>query len=57
MHWKLYAESAGRPPSHEIVIRHDARDEGHPFIVDRIGQYEGQGKKVVLVPIERETKP
>lgn len=53
MHWKNYAESAGRPPSHEVVIRFDGRDTDHPFVIDRVGLYESQGKKVILVPVER----
>ena len=50
MHWKFYQESSGKPSTHEVIIRFDERDIAHPFLRHRFGMYEGQGKKVVLVP-------
>lgn len=46
MHWKAYRESQGSPAKHEITITHDARDEGHPFIRDRVALYTLGGKRV-----------
>lgn len=48
MHWKNYRESQGSPAKHEIIITHDERDEGHPFIRDRVVMYQVIGKRVTL---------
>ena len=48
MHWKLYSEAHGRPPSAEVVITLDERDVDHPYVVSRRALYESAGKKVVL---------
>lgn len=48
MKWKNYRESIGSPASCEIIITHDARDEGHPFIRDRVVMYQVIGKRVTL---------
>ena len=52
MHWKSYAETRGRPPGLEVVIRFDPRDTAHPFLRRRIAGYEAEGKVVVLRPGE-----
>lgn len=52
MHWKIYRETAGKPPAFEVIIQYDQRDAMHPFLLDRIKLYEGRGKKVVQRPVD-----
>jgi len=48
MHWKNYRESQGSPAGHEVIITHDERDEGHPFIRGRVALYTLNGKRVTV---------
>lgn len=52
MHWKMYRESQGKPPSHEVVIRFDSRDALHPFLRNRVKLYTDQDKNVILRPVD-----
>jgi len=56
MHWKVYRETVGKPPTHEVVIQYDLRDADHPFLLDRIRLYEGRGKKIVRRPVDVEKR-
>jgi len=47
--WSHYGECRGKPPGCEVVIRCDATDRDHPWVLQRKAMYEREGRRVLLV--------
>lgn len=59
MNMKLYSESVGQPPSHEIILRCVEEDREHPWLAYRKQMYENlyPDRKVVIRAIKRGERP
>ena len=48
MIWNRYGECRGKAPTCEVVIRCDAADRDHPWVVQRKAMYEQMGRRVLV---------